>query len=112
MDIGTTCWMGTCGDVGQPTPDDQLPVLGMTMAGAPLFVELSDHSGLATWRVTARRAGAPGAATVVLTEDRLGATRVRIVSPGPPPGDWVVEAQVGFDLERGATHAAAVVRAP
>lgn len=100
MELGSGCYLGTCGDIGHPSPDELLPDLSVVPA-ARMRLALSDGSGLGAWSVAVRRVGAPDDAAVPVVSDALGVSRPLVQFSAPGVGSWVVAAQVSFDLERG-----------
>jgi hypothetical protein len=109
MELGSGCFITTCGDVGGITPDRLLPGL-VVAGGAPMVISLADGSGLAGWHVLVRPVGRSNDAFELISQDSLGVSRpVAVIAP-PGRGNWVTEAKVDFDLERGTYYAYARVR--
>ncbi len=101
LEQGSSCYVGTCGDIGRVSPPDLLPTL-RTMVGAPLAVSLADGSGIASWSVSATPVGGADSDGVVLGRSD-GATTTRAWVLSPAEGDWVVTVSIRFDRERGTT---------
>ncbi|MFN8519017.1 MAG: hypothetical protein U0667_06425 [Chloroflexota bacterium] len=100
LEQGSSCYVGTCGDIGRVSPPDLLPTV-RTTEGAPLEVSLADGSGMASWSVSATPVGGADSDAVVLgRSDRATTTRAWVLSPAE--GDWVVTVSVEFDRERGS----------
>jgi hypothetical protein len=111
MELGSGCHGGTCSDIGHPSPADQLPTLE-TAPGAPLVISLDDGTGLAGWVVRATPLRGSESDATELAADTLGQSRAHAVFAAPPSGQWVLEANVRFDLERGGYTAYAGVLVP
>ena len=109
MELGSGCYVGTCGDIGFLPPDGDLPRLDVER-GASLMLTLGDGSGLAGWIVSARPTGASDDQFQLLARDELGVSRPVALVGAPGPGRWVLEATLTYDLERGSYDAYARVR--
>ena len=111
MVLGAGCFIGTCSDIGAPPTADGLPVLRVGAEASPLTLGLSDGSGIAAWNLTATPAtggiGRPLAAGVA-----AGPGQPLVTFDAPGSGRWLLEADVTFDLERGAYAAYAVLEVP
>lgn len=101
LDVGSGCFVGTCGDIGATSPPRTLPTLD-TLEGAPLTVRLSDHSGMAEWVVDATPIGGTNDQTIVLSTGTSDPPLTTITFAAPGAGRWVILVHVQFDRERGA----------
>jgi hypothetical protein len=111
MELGSGCYVGTCGDIAFLPPDGDLPRIDVER-GAPVMLSLGDGSGLAGWIVSARSVGGSDEEFELLAQDALGVSRPVALVGSPGRGRWVLEATVTFDLERGSYDAYARVRVP
>jgi hypothetical protein len=109
MELGSGCYVGTCGDIGFLPPDADLPRIDVER-GASMVLSLGDGSGLSGWIVSTRPVGGPSDDFELLARDDLGVSRPVALIGSPGPGRWVLEATLSFDLERGSYDAYARVR--
>lgn len=99
-EMGGGCYVYTCGDTGGLTPARLLPRL--TMEARSILLRLSDESAFVQWRIAGWPAkGDPDGSR---SFERSGREDEGIsqVSASLPPGDWYVQFDLTFDLERGA----------
>jgi hypothetical protein len=101
LDVGSGCFVGTCGDIGATSPPRTLPTLD-TLAGVPLAVRLSDGSGIAGWTVDATTIGGTDEQTLVLATGTSDPPTTSVTFAAPGAGRWVILVHVRFDRERGA----------
>ncbi len=99
LEQGSGCFLGTCGDIGGISPPDLLPTV-RTIPGAPLALALADGSGLTDWRIEATPVEGDERDGVVLGEGR-DTWATLAWSPAPADGEWLIEASVTLDRERG-----------
>jgi hypothetical protein len=111
MDPGSGCYVGTCGDIGAPPPDDRLEPLQVS-PGAPLVMSLDDRSGLAAWDIRVRPVGGTDEDWIQLARDWQEVSRPFAVFAAPPSGNWFLEASFQYDLERGGATAYARLVVP
>jgi hypothetical protein len=101
LEQGSSCYVGTCGDIGRVSPPDLLPTV-RTIPGAPLSVSLADGSGVVAWSVAATPVdGGAGDTTLLGGADDTSTTQAWVSAP--PEGDWIVMVSVTFDRDRGSS---------
>lgn len=99
LEQGSGCHLGVCGDIGRVSPPDLLPTI-RTIPGAPLSISLADGSGMVRWWVSGTPVDGGDAGAVSLGQAQ-GTWATQAWVPAPTPGEWVIEASVTFDRQRG-----------
>lgn len=101
LEQGSSCYVGTCGDIGGISPPDLLPTV-RTIPGAPLSVSLADGSSVVAWSVSATPVGGTTSDAILLgSADDTETTKAWVSAPAE--GDWVLTVSVTFDRERGSS---------
>jgi len=98
-ELGSGCYVFTCGDSGGLTPAHDLPRIRAERRS--LVMTLSDESAFVGWRMTGWPVGGDPGDERSLSRARVpeGTERQTV---NLPPGDWYARIQLTFDLERGA----------
>jgi hypothetical protein len=108
---GSSCYLGSCGDVGEKPPAGAVPAVRLGLPDEPIALTLSDGSGVAEVTVTATLLNVDETQPVTLLDavSTNGATVVHIPPP-PGPGRWYLDVLVRFTDGRGdATGYARVI---
>lgn len=108
---GSSCYLGSCGDIGERPPAKAVPVVRLDLPDESTALTLSDGSGIAAVRVTATLLGLDETEPVTLLDlDPADGTTVMHVPAPPSPGRWYLELSLRFTDGRGdATGYARVI---
>lgn len=100
--LGSSCYLGSCGDIGQKPPAKAIPSVTLGLPDEPIALTLSDGSGIAEVTVTATLLNVDETEPVTLLDAVAvdGANVVHIPAP-PSVGRWYLDVFLRFTDGRG-----------
>lgn len=99
---GSSCYLGSCGDIGAKPPAKAVPAVRLGLPDEPIALTLSDGSGIAEATVAATLLGVDETEPVTLLDAiQAGGTNVIHVPAPPSPGRWYLELFLRFTDGRG-----------
>jgi hypothetical protein len=99
---GSSCYLGSCGDIGQKPPAKAIPSMTLGLPDEPIALTLSDGSGIAEVTVTATLLNVDETEPVILLDAVAvdGANVAHIPAP-PSAGRWYLDVFLRFTDGRG-----------